>query len=77
MEISEEVIARLKKLAERRTWADGLDNETIVDDFAGGNIDDAYYGGESSGETSLARSILTDLGIEFMIEVDDDESSKA
>ncbi len=77
MEISEEVIARLKKLAERRTWADGLDNETIVDDFAGGNIDDAYYGGESSGETSLARSILTDLGVEFMIEVDDNESSKA
>ena len=62
------LIEQLKKLAEKRTWADGLDADTIIDDYAGGNIDDAYYGGERAGETSLARSILTELGIEFMIE---------
>lgn len=65
--MNDKLINRLKKLAERRTWEDGLDADTIIDDFAGGNIDDAYYGGENSGETSLARSILTELGVAFAI----------
>lgn len=65
----EVLVKRLKKLAETRSWADGLEEpDTIVDDYAGGNIDDAYYGGERAGETSLARSILKELGIEFVIE---------
>jgi len=66
--MNEKLIERLKKLAERRVWADGFTGETYIDDYAGGNIDDAYYGGENSGETILARSILTELGIKFTIE---------
>lgn len=66
--MNEKLIERLKELAETRSWADGLDSDNIVDDYAGGNIDDAYYGGERSGEISLARSILEELGIEFTIE---------
>jgi len=69
--MNEKLIERLKKLAARRTWADGLtEPDTIIDDYAGGNMDDAYYGGENSGETSLARSILIELGVEFIIEED-------
>jgi hypothetical protein len=67
--MNEELIERLKKVASERTWADGLEEpDTIIDDYAGGNIDDAYYGGERSGEASMARSILKELGIEFVIE---------
>jgi hypothetical protein len=35
----------------------------MVDDYAGGNIDDAFYGGQHDGEVTLAREILTELGI--------------
>ena len=37
--MDEKLIAQLKELAERRVWADELDsfdNDTLVDDFAGG-----------------------------------------
>ena len=67
--MNEKLIDRLKKLAETFTWADGMKKpDTIIDDYAGGNEDDAYYGGERSGQTELAREILTELGIEFTIE---------
>lgn len=67
--LDDKLLKRLKDLAEKHTWADGMeDGETNIDDYAGGNEDDAYYGGERAGETSLARSILEELGIEFTIE---------
>ena len=67
--IDEKLLKCFKDLAEKRTWADGMeDGVTIIDDYAGGNMDDAYYGGYRAGETSLARSILEELGIEFTIE---------
>jgi len=37
------------------------DNENaMIDDYAGGNIDDAYYRGNSDGEIELARQILAE-----------------
>lgn len=64
--ISEEMFSRLKKLASEECWDDEIQSgETIVDDFAGGNIDEAYSGGFSSGEVSIAREILEDAGIAF------------
>lgn len=59
---TEEKLEAIRKLVEplaaRETWADSFDEDTCVDDFAGGNVDKAYYGGENAGETELARKIL-------------------
>lgn len=54
-----EMKERLEKLAASECWSD--DPEFMVDDYAGGNIDDAFYGGEHSGEVNLAREILASL----------------
>ena len=51
-----EVKNMLTKLAERECWCD--DNDFMIDDYAGGNVDDAYYGGSNDGETLLARELL-------------------
>ena len=56
-----ELKARLEKLAASECWSD--DPDFMVDDYAGGNIDDAYYGGEHSGEVRLAREILAGLDV--------------
>lgn len=49
----------LETLAKRKAWYDKMeDGSTIVDDFAGGNVDDAYEGGCRDGEISLARELL-------------------
>lgn len=52
--------AKLEKLAARQCWSD--DEEAMTDDFAGGNIDDAYFGGCDDGEAILAREILAEFG---------------
>ena len=59
MIISNETYKKIKKLAEQECWGDHLSDveDTIVDDFAGGDIDYAYQGGMRSGETLLAREI--------------------
>lgn len=63
------LMERLKELAKRKCWADELnpcdDGSIVVDDFAGGNVDDAYSGGYESGEILLARDVLDDLGISY------------
>lgn len=65
--LSEEFIEQLKKKASRTTWAEqvGDDGIFVVDDFSGGNQDDAYDGGIRDGETELAREVLFSLGIEW------------
>lgn len=51
-----ELKAFLENLAGKEVWED--DPDSIVDDFAGGNVDDAYDGGFRAGQTILAREIL-------------------
>lgn len=46
----------LEKLAADEAWCD--DDNFLVDDFAGGNEDDAYHGGYRDGQIKLAREIL-------------------
>lgn len=46
----------LKQLASRECWSD--DPEFIPDDYAGGNIDDAYSGGREDGASMFARQLL-------------------
>jgi len=50
---------KLTKLAGRECWSD--DENFMVDDYAGGNFDDAYSGGVEDGEASLARELLKEM----------------
>jgi hypothetical protein len=59
--MNETIINELKKLAGKEAWCDCED--FIPYDYAGGNFDDAYYGGTSDGGILLARSILQKMGI--------------
>lgn len=57
--VKEDLKEYLQKIASKRSWMDKmLEKNLIIDDFAGGNIDDAYYGGVDDGEIGLAREIL-------------------
>lgn len=59
----------LKKMARRRCWWENengeVDDDFAIDDYAGGNIDDAYYGGVEDGNTKIAREVLSELGISW------------
>lgn len=65
MPFTPEYIETLKTLAKRKTWQDKLDEDTVIDDFAGGNVDDAFDGGYRAGETDTARQVLDTLGITY------------
>jgi hypothetical protein len=54
--MNEDMKTMLEKIAARDCWCD--DEEFMADDYAGGNIDDAYNGGSDDGEALLARSLL-------------------
>lgn len=62
--LSDQMIERLKKLARKNAWFD-VDGDLLVDDYAGGNVEDAYLGGERDGEIQLARDILNSMGISW------------
>jgi hypothetical protein len=61
--MNERLIEKLKDLARGECFYDDPDPDVIVDDYAGGNIDDAFACGERAGEIVLARDILSTLGI--------------
>ena len=61
------ILAIITPLSKKEIWFDktdddegnvDLDSDICVDDYAGGNVDDAYYGGERAGYTQLARDLL-------------------
>lgn len=49
------------------------DADFVPDDYAGGNIDDAWDGGFTDGETSMCREILVAAGMGDLIEVVDED----
>ncbi len=60
IQVTQEFIERLKKLAERRCYV--LDTpEFAVVDMTGSNVDDAYSLGSDDGETSLARDFFKEI----------------
>jgi hypothetical protein len=63
--MNEMFIARLKDLARGECYYDDPDEDKIVDDYAGGNIDDAFDVGERAGEVVLARDVLDAMGIDW------------
>jgi hypothetical protein len=54
-----EIIEFLKKVIEDGCWE--YEDGDTVDDFAGGNVDDAFYGGVACGRVDLAKEILAKL----------------
>ena len=68
--MNDALIAKLKTFAESRVFCDDDGEDVIVDDYAGGNIDDAFYLGETNGEVMLAREILETLDVPFTIEAE-------
>lgn len=63
MELSQEMIDLLKRIASQPTLCDNEDFNPY--DASGGNYDDAYYMGSEDGYTKLAREILTQLKVPF------------
>lgn len=63
--LPDDYVKKIKEIAEQQAWSD--DPEFLVDDYAGGNEDDAYYGGERAGEIQFARSVLDAIGVEYTI----------
>ncbi len=59
--ITDELLKRLKEVAARECWSDDPEWEG-ANDYAGGNIDDAYSGGCEDGEAHFAREVLKVLG---------------
>jgi len=53
----------LKDLAAKQCYYDSDPND-CVEDWVGGNVDDAFTLGERAGEVMLARQLLEVLGIE-------------
>ena len=66
MKLSEKMICRLKELASSRVLSN--DDNFSAYNCSGGNFNNAFDIGVSDGERSLARDILTDIGIEYTIE---------
>ena len=72
-----EMIAKLKELANKQTFADRVvsevyhgidmdaDLEPHIDEYFGGSASDAYLAGEFDGHIELARELLRDLKIAF------------
>lgn len=62
--LTEEAYQELVKLAQRKSWDDELNDpeeDSMIYDMAGGNIDDAYYGGHLCGRIDHAREVLDNL----------------
>lgn len=60
--MNQKMKAKLEQLATCRCWFDEDGYYTSVDDYAGGNLDDAYEGGVFTGEVMLARELLEKFG---------------
>ena len=54
--MEEKMKVKLATLAKRECWSD--DEDLVVFDYAGSNVDDAYEGGLRAGRTLLARELL-------------------
>lgn len=55
----EKLQEKLKGIASCECWRDNKDFTPY--DYSGGNIDDAYYGGNQDGGVELARILLKDF----------------
>jgi hypothetical protein len=61
--MKQETLNKLLELAKKTVRR--YEDDFMADDYAGGNIDDAWYGGMKDGERSLAQEILDLEGVEY------------
>lgn len=52
------IFEMINPISKKDVWSDNFSEESIINDFAGGNIDDAFWGGERDGQTQLARQLI-------------------
>jgi hypothetical protein len=65
MILSDETIAQLKQTARKSTYEDNAEEDDIIYDWCGGNVDDAFEMGITQGEVDMARMILSELNISW------------
>lgn len=53
-----EALNELKRVAARQTVSDKMNDEDNIQDWSGGNFDDAYQMGIEDGKIFMARSVL-------------------
>ncbi len=58
--LNDVALEQLKIMAQTETIDDEINTgkDVVVDDYAGGNVDDAYWKGHSDGQAILARDLL-------------------
>lgn len=59
------LVAHLEHVAKKSCLADRLDDDNLVVDYAGTNVDDAFEAGMMSGEVLQARKLLNMLGVSW------------
>jgi hypothetical protein len=59
------MLEELKDLASEKTIGDEQEagEDVVVDDYAGGNVDDAYWKGHNDGQIDLARQLLKTMSL--------------
>lgn len=67
VELPQHLIDSLINVAKQKSAFDDLadDEFYVADDYAGGNIDDAFNNGMNEGNISMARLVLTTCGINW------------
>ena len=63
--MNEELKQKLVKIAREECFIDNEDEDVLVYDISGSNVDDAFDLGEDQGRILLARDILYTMGIEW------------
>ena len=63
--MNEELKQKLVKIAREECFIDNEDEDILVYDISGSNVDDAFDIGEDQGRILLAREILYEMGLEW------------
>ena len=63
--MNEDMKQKLVKIAREECFIDNEDEDILVYDISGSNVDDAFDLGEDRGRILLAREILYEMGIEW------------
>jgi hypothetical protein len=66
--MNERTIEKLKSIARSNCFYDDDFEYRDINDYAAGNVDDAFILGVNAGEIILARGILRDLSIDWKTE---------
>jgi hypothetical protein len=63
--MNEELKQKLIKIVREECFIDNEDEDVLVYDVSGSNVDDAFDMGEDQGRILLAREVLFEMGIDW------------